>query len=176
MPEPTSPSDQQAAAPDRRQVTIGAAIAIAGIGANLAPANADAQTKKKGTSVSRTPLDVVKTFLAGMEKLDYDNALKLVHPDCEYLNGPLPKVRGPAGVRATLEPFFKPTIENEFLILRESSAGPVVFVERLDRHRLASGWVELPVTGVFEVHDGLITYWSDYFDLETIRSKWPAPG
>ena len=39
---------------------------------------------------------------------------------------------------------------------------------------LADKWVELPVTGVFEVHDGLITYWRDYFDAATILSAWPA--
>jgi limonene-1,2-epoxide hydrolase len=73
-----------------------------------------------------------------------------------------------------LEPFFSPTLENEFRILREASVGPVVFLERLDRHRLQDKWVELPVTGVFEVHDGLITYWRDYYDAPTILSQLPA--
>ena len=42
-----------------------------------------------------------------------------------------------------------------------------MFLERLDRHRLDHGWRELPVNSVFEVHDGLITVWRDYFDLLT---------
>jgi len=90
----------------------------------------------------------------------------------------MPRVYGPAGVRAVLEPFFAPTLENEFVILREAAAGPVVFMERLDRHRLPSGWVELPVTGVQEVHDGRITLWHDYFDsatLATLLKAWPTP-
>ncbi len=38
-------------------------------------------------------------------------------------------------------------------------------------------WVELPVAGIFEVEDGKITVWHDYFDAATILSKWPtAPG
>jgi limonene-1,2-epoxide hydrolase len=73
-----------------------------------------------------------------------------------------------------LEPFFAPTLENEFRILREAAAGSVVILERLDRHRLADKWVELPVTGVFEVHDGLISYWRDYFDIATIMPQWPT--
>ena len=79
-----------------------------------------------------------------------------------------------AGVRAVLEPFFAPTLENEFRVLRQAADGPRVLVERLDRHRLADRWVELPVTGVFEVHDGRITYWRDYFDAATILSQWPS--
>jgi limonene-1,2-epoxide hydrolase len=109
-----------------------------------------------------------------MEQKDYDRGLQWVAENCEYTNLPLATVRGPAGVRAVLEPFFAPTIENDFVVLRRSADGPVVFVERLDRHRLATGWVELPVTGVFEVHDGLITVWREYFDAATIISKWPA--
>ena len=105
---------------------------------------------------------------------DYDTALRYIAGDCEYDNVPLAKVRGPAGVRAVLEPFFAPTLENEFLVRRELAAGPVVFQERLDRHRLATGWVELPVAGLMEVHDGLITLWRDYFDAATIMKDWPS--
>ena len=122
----------------------------------------------------RSPLDVVAAFLSAMEQKDYDAGLRLVAEDCEYTNLPLASVRGPAGVRAVLEPFFAPTIENEFVVLRRAADGPLVFVERLDRHRLATGWVELPVTGVFEVHDGRISVWREYFDAATIVSKWPA--
>ena len=42
-------------------------------------------------------------------------------------------------------------------------------MERLDRHQFAKGWVELPVTGIFEVVDGLITAWHEYFDFTTIQ-------
>lgn len=121
----------------------------------------------------KTPMEVVKAFNRAMEAKDYDAALRLVSSDCEYTNIPMGTVRGPQGIRSVLEPFFAPTLENILVVLREAAVGPVVFLERLDRHRLATGWVELPVTGVYEVHDGLITVYRDYFDLATIQSKWP---
>ena len=126
--------------------------------------------------MTKTPMETVKAFMAAMTVLDYDTALTYIAPDCEYDNVPMGKVSGPDGVRAVLEPFFAPTLENEFRILRAVADGPVVFLERLDRHLLATGWVELPVTGVFEVHDGLITLYRDYFDLNMIMSKWPQPA
>ena len=127
------------------------------------------------TTLFETPTDTIHQFLKQMERLDYDAALKLVSDDCEYTNPPpLGSVRGPAGIRAVLEPFFAPTLENEFKVLRQASVGSIVFIERLDRHRLADKWVELPVTGVFEVRDGLITSWRDYFDVTTIMSQWPG--
>ncbi len=120
------------------------------------------------------PIAIIKAFLKAMEPLDYDTALGHVAETCTYTNPPpIGTVTGPAGVRAVLEPFFAPTLENEFRVLRELASGPVVMLERLDRHRLADKWVELPVTGVFEVHHGRITYWRDYFDAATILSQWP---
>lgn len=121
-----------------------------------------------------TPLETVSSFLAAMAVADYDHAMTLVDDACVYANpGVLPTVRGPAGVRALLEPFFSPTLENELLILNSATSGDLLFAERLDRHRLETGWVELPVTGVFEVKAGRITRWTDYFNGATITDVWP---
>ena len=119
------------------------------------------------TDTPNDPSAIVDAFLAAFVAMDFDTALTHIAPDCEYTNIPMGTVRGPAGVREVLEPFFAPIHENEFVILRKAAAGPTVFMERLDRHRLDHGWRELPVNSVFEVHDGLITVWRDYFDLMT---------
>lgn len=122
------------------------------------------------------PGAIVDRFLRLMAVKDYDGALPLIAENCHYHNMPMEPVIGPAAVRAVLEPFFAPTIENEFVIRHMVTDGPLVFAERLDRHRLATGWVELPVTGIFEIHDGQITAWRDYFDAATLLKQWPALG
>jgi limonene-1,2-epoxide hydrolase len=111
--------------------------------------------------------DVVEAFLDAFAAMDFDTALSFLSDDVEYTNIPLGTVHGHAGVREVLEPFFAPIHENEFLVERRASSGPVVFLERLDRHRLDHGWRDLPVNSVFEVHNGKITVWRDYFDLAT---------
>jgi limonene-1,2-epoxide hydrolase len=123
-----------------------------------------------------TPIEIVKAMTDAMAVKDYDTACRHFTDDAEYTNVPMGTVQGPAGVRAVLEPFFAPTIENAFLFLRHATEGNRVFVERLDRHRLESGWVELPVVGVFEVEGGKIRVWREYFDLNTIMQHWPKPG
>lgn len=124
-----------------------------------------------------SPAETVKRFLSIMMEKDYDKGLALVAPDVEYDNVPIGKVAGPEGIRAVLEPFFGPTITNEYKVIRELTDGATVILERLDRHLLESGWVELPVTGIFEVRDGKIALWRDYFDAPTLMSKWPlAPA
>jgi limonene-1,2-epoxide hydrolase len=114
-----------------------------------------------------SPSSVVTGFLEAFEAMDFDTALTYLADDCEYTNIPMSTVHGHEGVRSVLTPFFAAIHENEFVILRSAADGSVVFMERLDRHRLNHGWRDLPVNSVFEVHDGLITVWRDYFDLLT---------
>lgn len=124
---------------------------------------------------NQTPSSVARQFMKLMEPLNYEEALKLVAADCEYTNPPpIGTVHGPAAIRAVLEPFFGPTRENEFRIVREAASGDTVFLERLDRHLFGDTWVELPVTGVFVVRNGLITTWRDYFDAATLMSQLPS--
>ncbi len=52
-------------------------------------------------------------------------------------------------------------------MLNIAAAGSVVLTERLDRFVMGGKTVELPVAGVFEVSDGKITAWRDYFDMAT---------
>lgn len=56
----------------------------------------------------------------------------------------------------------------------EAAQGSTVFFERLDRHQLADKWVEVPIAGVFEVENGKIIYWRDYFDAGRLLSQWPS--
>jgi limonene-1,2-epoxide hydrolase len=115
------------------------------------------------------PAEVVKEFIRAMEVMDFDAALEHVDADVEYINSPDTTVHGHAGVRAVLEPFFAPILENNLLVLRQVVQGELVVLERLDRHRILQGWFELPVTGIFELKGGKISYWREYFDLATVK-------
>lgn len=123
---------------------------------------------------STNPTEIVSTFMKYMENLNYDEALTLVTDDVEYTNIPMGTVRGPEGIRSVLEPFFAPTISNQWVIKAAAENGTTVFMERLDRHQLKNGWAELPVVGVFELRDGKIAKWRDYFDLATIQNGFAS--
>ena len=126
------------------------------------------------------PTDTVQQFMAAVAVLDFDSASTFLAPAIRYTNMPLGSdagtVVGPSGVRSVLEPFFSPTITNEWVIRSTAVAGNPVFVERLDRHQLPGGWAELPVVGVFEVEHGLIVAWRDYFDWNTIVNEYRRAG
>ena len=71
-----------------------------------------------------TPTEIVAAFMKAMERKDYDAGVVYVAEDCHYENMPMGVVKGPAGVRAVLEPFFAPIVENEFQVLRQAADGP----------------------------------------------------
>jgi limonene-1,2-epoxide hydrolase len=57
--------------------------------------------------------------------------------------------------------------ETTWDLLTIMSSGDVVIAERLDRTRAGEKSVDLPCVGVFELEDGKIKVWRDYFDLAT---------
>ena len=121
-----------------------------------------------------TPLEVVHAFMAAAEKRDYDAAMELLTDDIEYQNMPLPPVHGKAAVRETLEALLALCTDSEWVVHRELASGDLVMNERTDRFEMGGKWVDLPVAGVFELRDGRIALWRDYFDLPTIMNEMPA--
>ena len=121
-----------------------------------------------------TPLEVVHAFMAAAEKRDYDAAMDLLADDIEYQNMPLPPVHGKAAVRETLEALLALCTDSEWVVHRELASGDLVMNERTDRFEMGGKWVDLPVAGVFELRDGRIALWRDYFDLPTIMNEMPT--
>jgi limonene-1,2-epoxide hydrolase len=70
-------------------------------------------------------------------------------------------------IRATLDMFVTPSEDIEFEVLGIASSGDLVFTERIDRFRMMGKTVALPVAGVFQVRDGKIAAWRDYFDMQS---------
>jgi limonene-1,2-epoxide hydrolase len=122
-----------------------------------------------------TPAETVGAFLKAAAQRDYDTALGLLADDVEYQNMPLPAVRGAAAVRETLEILLAAAESSEWVVHRQLANDHLVMNERTDRFLVNGNWIELPVAGVFEVQDGRIVLWRDYFDLETIM-KQMAPS
>src|SRR5215204_1364510 len=117
------------------------------------------------------PLEIVRTFIAALERRDLDAALALVTDDVEYDNVPMGAMRGPDAIRGALQPFLSRAAEIEWVIRREAATGDLVFNERLDRFQIGGAWIEIAVAGVWEVRDGKIALWRDYFDLEQYRAQ-----
>lgn len=129
--------------------------------------------------VQHSPDSLIRTFLDALVARDLDTACTMVSGDFEYDNVPIGKAFGPEGLRTTLTGFFGMCTAIDWQTLRQVSSGDLargtVLNERDDRVEIHGVMRSLPVAGVFEIRDGLITLWRDYFDRETLMSLMSPP-
>lgn len=112
-----------------------------------------------------TPEEIVDEFIRRIEARDLDAAFELCHDDVVYDNVPMPTAEGKEAALAMLGPFAAMATEIQWVVHRQAAAGDVVLNERTDRFHIGDRWVEIAVAGVFEIRDGRIALWRDYFDL-----------
>jgi limonene-1,2-epoxide hydrolase len=114
------------------------------------------------------PVDVVRAFLAALERLDVDAALALTSDEIVYQNVPLPPARGRQAFEQQMRFLEKYCTGFEADIHRIAADGDSVMTERTDAlirdDFRAAFWVD----GTFEVVDGRITVWRDRFDWVTV--------
>ncbi len=110
---------------------------------------------------------VVNAFMAAFDRKDLNGALALVADDCYYDNVPLGDMRGREKMREFLAPMMGGNDPVKFEVLRQVASDKLVMNERIDRFVMNGKQVALPVSGVFEVVDGKINFWRDYFDKGT---------
>ncbi|HEX4016138.1 MAG TPA: limonene-1,2-epoxide hydrolase family protein [Frankiaceae bacterium] len=121
-------------------------------------------------------LDTVNAFMKAAADRDYDTAVSYLTDDIEYQNMPIAAVIGKEAVRGTLDMLLANAEGSEWVVHREVESGNIVMNERTDRFLIGGTWMELPVAGVFELRDGKIFLWRDYFDLETIMKQMAPPA
>ena len=79
--------------------------------------------------------------------------------------------QGHDAIWAALAPIQEISEEIEWLVHNISSddAG-AVYTERTDRFNIRDIWREVKVMGIFELDNGKITGWRDYFDLQQVMA------
>jgi limonene-1,2-epoxide hydrolase len=110
---------------------------------------------------------IVRDFIAAWSRLDPAELAGYFTEDGCYYNMPAQPVTGRQNVEQFIRGFSSGWKSTEWEVLNLVAQGDVVFAERLDRTRTAKGDVDLPCCGVFEMQDGKIKVWRDYFDLGT---------
>jgi limonene-1,2-epoxide hydrolase len=95
-------------------------------------------------------------------------------PDATFDNVPIGRVVGHDAVKEAFEGFFGMAENVDFEVLNMAGSGTVVFAERVDHFDMGEIHVDLPCTGVFEMVDGRIAAWRDYFDVAMFNQQTPS--
>ncbi len=119
-----------------------------------------------------SPTDLVRRFCGAWS--DGRSAPELADfftDDAVYHNIPLAPVTGREDIATTIASFTAGVESIEFRVLNLVGDGPVVMTERVDVFKLPDKSIALPVMGTFEVRDGKIAAWRDYFDMNQFTSQ-----
>ena len=110
---------------------------------------------------------VIVDFIEAWSRLDPVELASFFTEDGIYHNMPTQPVQGRANVEGLIRGFSAAWTETTWDVLNIMSSGNVVIAERLDRTKAGDKSVDLPVVGVFELEEGKIKVWRDYFDQGT---------
>src|SRR5258707_1022737 len=146
-------------------------VSAAGLALMGAPA-----TKINRRSQMESPIEVVRKFCAAWSDNVVAAELAAFFTDnAVYHNIPLAPVTGREAIANNIASFIRPGapgIESiQFRVINIAANGPVVMTERVDVFKLREKSFELPVMGIFEVSDGKISAWRDYFDMNQFTSR-----
>jgi len=133
-------------------------------------------------SQMESPIEVVRRFCAAWsDNIGAAELAAFFTDDAVYHNIPFAPVIGRDAIEKNLVSFIRPgkaaapgvvPVESiDFRIINIAANGPVVMTERVDVFKLPNKSFELPVMGTFEVGDGRIKAWRDYFDANQFTSR-----
>ena len=118
-----------------------------------------------------TPVEIVTQFCDQVAAGDAAKAADFFSDDAVYHNIPLDPVNGRDAIRDTIGMFLGMADKVWFDTLHIVADGPLVLTERIDHFAQGDRDIALPVMGAFEVSDGKITAWRDYFDMNQFTTQ-----
>lgn len=111
---------------------------------------------------------IIREFVNAWARLDASELANYFSEDGIYNNIPLHPVTGKREIEDFIRNFTANWTETSWDIIHVVAEGDMVITERVDRTRAEGGKsVDLPVVGIFEMEDGKIKNWREYFDLDT---------
>ena len=125
----------------------------------------DAHRGHEMAAIPNDPDALVTQFCAAWPRMDADELASYFTEDGVYHNIPMTPAVGRAAVLDLLRGLGTMISAIRFEVHRQVTSGSVVMNERTDHITMGDRVIALPVVGVFEIEDGRIRAWRDYFDM-----------
>ena len=133
----------------------------------LSKASTSAQAGNDGSTNVSADIQTIRNLVAAFNTKDIDAIMEFFTDDAIYHNMPMEPVQGAKGVRGLITGFIGPAEKLDREILNIAQSGNTVLAERIDRFVINGKDVVLPCIGAFDMRDGKIAAWRDYFDMAT---------
>jgi limonene-1,2-epoxide hydrolase len=116
-------------------------------------------------NMTTDPNELVAQFCAAWPRMDADELAGYFTDDGVYHNVPMEPAVGKDAIREYLVGMKGMMSAIRFDVHHQVANGNVVMNERTDHITMGDRTIALPVVGVFEIQDGKIRAWRDYFDM-----------
>jgi limonene-1,2-epoxide hydrolase len=113
---------------------------------------------------------LVRDFITAWSRLNPSELASYFSEDGVYHNMPSEAVVGRDNIERFIAGFIRPWESTDWEVINLLADADIVMVERLDKTVIAGSSLTLPCFGYFELSEGKITLWRDYFDLATYTS------
>ncbi len=112
-------------------------------------------------------VEIIRDFIEAWSRLDAEELAGYFTDDGSYHNMPTVPITGRDKVGEFIANFIRTWSETNWEVLHIFGDGDVVVAERLDRTKAGDKTVDLPCCGIFEMENGKIKVWRDYFNMPT---------
>lgn len=127
---------------------------------------------QRGEQTVSDAKQVVMGLIEAFNANDLEAVMGHFTDETTYHNMPVEPVSGTSGIREVISGFLGMASAVDWVVSNiVEGDGGVVLTERLDRFQINGKWVELPVMGTFEVRNGKVIAWRDYFDMNQFQSQ-----
>lgn len=116
----------------------------------------------------------IRRFIESCVRADPDQFADHFTEDAIWWNSPWQPVRGRAAIRETLRRGAERMTALPWEIRHIVADGDVVMTERVDYFLVGGNRIRVPCMGVFELRNGKIAAWRDYWDLGQFEAQMPS--
>ena len=119
---------------------------------------------------------LIRRFIEACVRADPEEFASYFTEDAIWWNSPWQPVKGRDAIRETLRKGAQQMTALPWEIRHIAADGDVVMTERVDHFMVGNTRVSVPCMGVFELRDGKIAAWRDYWDAKQFESQLPRAG
>ena len=115
----------------------------------------------------------IRRFIEACVRADADEFADYFTEDAVWWNAPWEPVQGREAIRETLRRGAQRMIALPWEVRHIVSDGDTVMTERVDNFMVGDSRISVPCMGIFELRDGKIAAWRDYWDSRQFERQSP---
>jgi len=127
-------------------------------------------------AMAEEPIELVRRFCSEWSTMDVDDFVSYFTDDAVYHNVPMEPCVGRDEIRTFAEEFIGSMQGLDVEIHHILADGPIVVTERTDVVVYPHVTIRVPIMGIFEIDDGKIARWREYFDMKQFEGVAAPDG